>query len=163
MDADRVKQAREFFDVAIERSKGDRRVYLERVTSNDPALRAEVLSLLEAYEKAGSFLESIAEQDKDSPDISKLSLPTIAHYRVVRLLDEGGMGAVFEAEQEHPHRRVAIKVIRRGRLTDRRALRLFEREIQTLARLEHPGIASIHEATHTSEGEPCFVMELVPV
>jgi len=161
MDRDRLQHARRLFDEVIECASSERQAYLERVAPDDPALRAEVLSLLDAHQKAGGFLDSVAEPDNDSPDGSRLSLPTIAHYRVVRLLGEGGMGAVFEAEQEHPQRRVAIKVIRRGRLTDRRALRLFEREIQTLARLKHPGIASIHEASHTDEGEPFFVMELV--
>ena len=66
---------------------------------------------------------------------------------------------MYEAEQEHPRRRVALKVIRGG-LADERRLRLFEREMQALARLRHPGIAAIYEAGQTDDGEPFFAMEL---
>src|SRR4051794_21043608 len=66
---------------------------------------------------------------------------TIGPYRVFAPLGEGGMGTVYEAEQEHPRRRVALKVIRGGQFVDAQSVRLFEREVQTLARLLHPNIA----------------------
>ncbi|TAH38037.1 MAG: tetratricopeptide repeat protein [Planctomycetota bacterium] len=85
-------------------------------------------------------------------------------YRVVALLGEGGMGTVYEAEQQHPKRRVALKVIRPG-LASAEVLRRFEHEAAVLARLQHPGIAQIHEAgTFTATGgvkQPYFAMELV--
>ena len=88
----------------------------------------------------------------------------IGQYRVRRILGEGGMGTVYEAEQERPRRTVALKVIR-GPVafgqTETHALRLFQREAQTLARLEHPCIAAIHEAGCTDEGRHFFAMELV--
>jgi serine/threonine protein kinase/Tfp pilus assembly protein PilF len=161
MDGDRGQRVRRLFDEVVECAPPERRAYLERAASDEPTLRAEVESLLDAYDKAGGFLASAGDLTEDASRSPPRGLPTIAHFRLVRLLGAGGMGAVFEAEQEHPRRPVAIKVIRRGRLTDRRALRLFEREIQTLARLAHPGIASIYEASSTDEGEPFFAMELV--
>ena len=85
-----------------------------------------------------------------------------AHHRrlpVLRRIGEGGMGIVYEAEQEHPRRRVALKVIRGG-LADERRLRLFEREMQALARLRHPAIAAIYQSGQTDDGEPFFAMEL---
>jgi serine/threonine protein kinase len=69
------------------------------------------------------------------------------------------MGIVYEAEQEYPRRRVALKVIRGG-LDDERRLRLFEREMQALARLRHPSIAAIYQAGQTDDGQPFFAMEL---
>src|SRR5215468_2983482 len=77
--------------------------------------------------------------------------PAIARYRVVRLIGEGGMGAVYEAEQDHPRRTVALKVIKPG-LTSAELLRRFERESQALGRLQHPGIAQIYEAGTANTG-----------
>jgi tetratricopeptide (TPR) repeat protein len=85
----------------------------------------------------------------------------IGRYRIVGRLGGGGMGVVLEAEQDEPRRRVALKVIRGGVLVDEDSLRLFRREVDTLARLDHPNIAAIYEAGHTESGEHFFAMELV--
>jgi hypothetical protein len=58
---------------------------------------------------------------------------TIGRYRILSLLGEGGMGAVYEAEQEHPQRTVALKVIRAG-YANTEMLRRFENETQALGR-----------------------------
>jgi serine/threonine protein kinase len=84
----------------------------------------------------------------------------IGAYRVIALLGEGGMGTVYEAEQEHPRRRVALKVVRGGQFVDAHHVRLFQREVETLARLLHPNIAAIYEAGNTESGEHFFAMEL---
>jgi tRNA A-37 threonylcarbamoyl transferase component Bud32 len=86
---------------------------------------------------------------------------SIGGYRIVRRLGSGGMGVVFEAEQARPKRRVALKVIRGAWLDDTTTRRLFFREAEVLARLNHPGIAQIIEAGETKEGAPYFVMEIV--
>jgi eukaryotic-like serine/threonine-protein kinase len=87
----------------------------------------------------------------------------IGRFRILRLLGEGGMGAVYEAEQELPHRMVALKVIRAG-YANSEMLRRFENEAQALGRLQHPGIAQIHDAgtAETPFGrQPYIAMELV--
>lgn len=71
---------------------------------------------------------------------------TIGRYRIVEKIGEGGMGVVYEAEQEMPRRRVALKRIRGGRLADDLSVRHFQREAEMPGRLEHPGIAAIYEA-----------------
>ena len=88
--------------------------------------------------------------------------PVIPGYRIVGLLGEGGMGAVWEAEQDRPHRRVALKVMRREHQVDDLHARLFLREAETLARLKHPNIAAIYETGHTDDGRDYFAMELAP-
>jgi eukaryotic-like serine/threonine-protein kinase len=91
-----------------------------------------------------------------------VSVPaTIGEYRILGKLGEGGMGVVFEAEQPSPRRRVALKVVRGGAYVDDLRLRMFQREVETLARLKHPNIAAIYEAGRTEDGQHFFAMELV--
>lgn len=89
------------------------------------------------------------------------STATIGDYRIIRKIGEGGMGVVYEAEQQHPRRLVALKVIRAGLHADDYHVKMFEREIQALARLKHPGIASIYESGRAEDGQIFFAMELV--
>ena len=88
---------------------------------------------------------------------------TIGRYRIIRVLGEGGMGTVYEAEQDQPRRRVALKVIRTAWASPQMLLR-FKQESQVLGSLHHPGIAQIYEAgsAETSSGlQPFFAMELI--
>jgi serine/threonine protein kinase len=96
------------------------------------------------------------------PEVSSdLPLPgEIGGFRIHSVLGRGGMGVVYEAEQSDPQRRVALKVVRGGRVVDDLQLRLFRREAQTLARLIHPNIAALYEAG-TADGQHFFTMELV--
>ena len=71
------------------------------------------------------------------------------------------MGIVYEGEQASPRRNVAVKVIRGGRFVDEYRVKLFHREVQTLARLRHPAIAAIYDAGRTDDGQHFFAMELV--
>ena len=86
---------------------------------------------------------------------------TIGRYRIVGKLGQGGMGVVWEAEQDHPKRRVALKVMRRDHVVDPLHVQMFRREAETLARLEHPNIAAIYDSGHTDDGHDYFAMELV--
>jgi tetratricopeptide (TPR) repeat protein len=73
------------------------------------------------------------------------------------------MGIVYEAEQERPQRRVALKIVRPG-IVPAAVLRRFELEYEFLGRLHHPGIAQIYQAgvEDTDYGpQPYFAMELV--
>ena len=87
----------------------------------------------------------------------------IGPFRVVALIGEGAMGIVYEAEQERPRRRVALKIIRPGVSTPA-MLRRFEHEYEFLGRLQHDGIAQIYQAGIADTGfgpQPYFAMELV--
>ncbi len=63
----------------------------------------------------------------------------IGDYRILALIGEGGMGTVYQAEQLHPQRFVALKMITPG-ISNEKVLRRFKRESQALGRLQHPGI-----------------------
>ncbi len=86
---------------------------------------------------------------------------TIGRYRILGKLGEGGMGIVYEAEQQDPRRKVALKVVRGGRFVDESTIRMFRREAETLARLQHPNIGGIYESGRTEDGQHFFAMELV--
>jgi len=73
------------------------------------------------------------------------------------------MGVVYTAEQAHPKRLVALKVIR-PMLGTREMVKRFRLEADVLGRLEHPGIARIYDAGSADDGagpQPFFAMELV--
>jgi serine/threonine protein kinase/Tfp pilus assembly protein PilF len=104
------------------------------------------------------------EPIEPGPEVSAISArrgDLIGDYIIVRKLGEGGMGIVFEAEQQSPRRPVAMKVIRSGRYVSETEVKLFQREAQALARLKHPAIAAIYENGRTPEGQHFFAMELV--
>ena len=95
-------------------------------------------------------------------DAAPTPLPDwIGDYRIIRKLGQGGMGVVFEAEQPEPRRRVALKVVLGERYVDEFHAKLFQREAQALAHLNHPGIAAIYEAGSADDGSRFFAMELV--
>lgn len=85
----------------------------------------------------------------------------IGPYLIRRVLGEGGQAVVFEAEQPAPQRLVALKVLKNASITGKSRLKHFRRETQTLARLNHPGIATIYEAGRTDDGMYYFAMELI--
>ena len=85
----------------------------------------------------------------------------IGPYQLLRKLGEGGMGAVWLAEQYEPvQRQVAVKLIKTA-IRDASTLQRFEMERQALAIMHHPGIARVFDAGTTPEGHPYFIMEYV--
>jgi thiol-disulfide isomerase/thioredoxin len=87
----------------------------------------------------------------------------IGQYQIRRLIASGGMGSVYEGQQQNPRRSVAIKVLNSEVSGSEGAGRL-RYEAQLLARLRHPGIAEIYEAgTYEQDGKqlPFFAMEYI--
>ncbi|MBT4531141.1 MAG: serine/threonine protein kinase [Phycisphaerae bacterium] len=98
-------------------------------------------------------------------NLPSMGMPSeIGRYKIIGVIGQGGMGFVYEAMQESPRRRVALKVIKHGAVS-KMALRRFEFETQILAKLHHPNIAQIYEAGtwHSTDGDlPFFAMEYIP-
>ena len=84
---------------------------------------------------------------------------TVGKYRILDKLGRGGMGTVYKAVDETLDREVAIKVLNHD-LTDADVLKRFRGEAVTLARLNHPGIATIFEL-HQQQDDLLMVMEFV--
>lgn len=82
-------------------------------------------------------------------------------YKLLERIAEGGMGAVWVAEQFEPvKRKVALKLIKAG-MDSKQVLARFDAERQALALMDHPNIAKVLDGGLTNEGRPFFVMELV--
>ncbi|WP_460822727.1 serine/threonine-protein kinase [Lysobacter olei] len=95
---------------------------------------------------------SINQTDADAP------LPEIRGFKVIRLINRGGMSSVYLGEQIALGREVAIKVMAPHALADEVSRRRFENEVRTIARLEHPHVVRIHDVGRTSTGLPYYTM-----
>lgn len=93
----------------------------------------------------------------DMPNNDK-PLPQIKGYRLLRVINHGGMSIVYLGEQLALSREVAIKVMQPQALSDEVSRRRFENEVRTIARLEHPHVVRIHELGRTSDGLPYYTM-----
>jgi tRNA A-37 threonylcarbamoyl transferase component Bud32 len=105
-----------------------------------------------------------ADEQAKTQRVDPLLGMDLGGVKIVRLLGEGGMGRVYEAQQHSPARTVAVKVIRAG-ITSEKTMRRFEREAEFLGKLQHPGIAQIYVVgSYSSDiGDvPFFVMEYIP-
>ena len=164
-----IEREAEIFAAASDRPPAERAAFLDAACAGYPALRARLEALLAA--------DSEVERPLDAPALERLrglalggAMPErperperIGAFRILGCLGEGGMGVVYEAEQDHPSRRVALKVVRSG-LVSESLLRRFEHEARILGWLNHPGIAQIFEAgcAETASGpQAYFAMELV--
>ncbi|MEE9253751.1 MAG: serine/threonine-protein kinase, partial [Pseudomonadales bacterium] len=171
MDHDRQKRAAVVFKAALARDASERAAFVDQECGVDEPLRRDVHSLLQADSAAGDFLtpvlpgaaSSLAAETETESTAHRLIGKQIGRYRILRLIASGGMGAVYEAEQDHPQRIVALKVMRQG-IVSRSASRRFEHESQILARLHHPGIAQVYDVGMHDDGfgdVPYFVMEYI--
>jgi len=93
--------------------------------------------------------------------LDPLSVKTIAHYRIVEKLGEGGMGIVYRARDKRLDRDVALKMLTNRSLLDEKARARFTREAKALSKLSHPNIAVIHDFDR-HHGTDYLVMEYIP-
>ena len=169
MTSDRRQRVQDLFEKALSRESADIATLLDEACSDDTELREEVESLLLHHQQAADTFMRVPDRAAGSefPDMSHVADPLVgqdvAGYRITKRISIGGMGIVYEAEQEHPKRTVALKIVSAG-LASPELLRRFEHESQILARLDHPGIAYVFEAGTFDVGhgpQPFFAMEFV--
>lgn len=162
---ERTRRAHEIFVAALDAEIVDRDRLVRDECGGDDALRASVDRLLNAANETEGFLEAPAavltglRQRPAEPARHR-----VRGYTILGFIGAGGMADVFRAEQERPKRNVALKIMRRS-LLNTSAEHRFRFEVETLARLEHPGIAQIFEAgmceDEHGEHAPFFAMEFV--
>ncbi len=169
--AERFQRLREIFMQACELPSAERDRFLSDTCGDDNALRQEIERLL-AHDARESNVVDAAVQGQVADELAadlaadpepELTPERIGSYRVVRVVGRGGMGTVYQAEQENPQRRVALKMVRPG-LGRAPMLKRLQREAQLLGRLQHPGIAQVYEAgfaTIDRGRHPYFAMEYI--
>jgi len=164
-DAETFRRVRELFEQVVDLPAAERATVLDRECDGDPTLRGDVEELLACDEERtdlASLLERGAELFVPPSEVGVGA--RIGAFELQRVLGSGGMGTVYEAEQDRPRRKVALKVLSLA-LANEQAVRRFQWEAEVLANLRHPGIAQVHAVGVQQAGDielPWFAMELVP-
>jgi serine/threonine protein kinase/tetratricopeptide (TPR) repeat protein len=160
------QRLKELFLTAVELpSPAERAALLDCECGADAELRRRVEALLRAHDDSAGILAQAASGPGPTADLAppepEVVGTCVGPYRLLQKLGEGGMGAVWVAEQSEPvRRRVALKVIKPG-MDSAQVVRRFAAERQALALMDHTNIARVFDAGTTAAGRPYFVMELV--
>ncbi|MFN7978421.1 MAG: serine/threonine-protein kinase [Vicinamibacterales bacterium] len=163
MTPERWAAAQQLFEAALEHPPIGRSAFVD-AQAGDTELARLVHDLLkaDAAEQSGRPLTDVVKEAVDAVTAAAPApLERLGPYRLVRMLGEGGMGAVYLAERDDDEflQQVAIKVVRG--LLDPERVRQFRTERQILAWLEHPNIARLLDGGTTGDGLPYLVMEHV--
>ena len=162
VSAERWRAIDAIFADAVERPAAERSAFIANACGTDAELRAEVESLLAAYDSDADFLETPpAAQGGDGPDLAeRLQAALGTAYRIERELAGGGMSRVFVAEETRLGRRVVVKVLppelRAGLSTER-----FHQETRLAASLRHPHIVPVMTAGESPDGLVYFTMPFI--
>ncbi len=163
MTPERWAAAQQLFEAALACPGDARAAFVDREAA-DRELGELVHGLLaaDAEERAGTPLVSVvSDAVAEATAHPRPPLERLGPYKLVKMLGEGGMGAVYLAERDDDEflQQVAVKVVRG--LLDPERVRQFRVERQILAWLEHPNIARLLDGGTTPEGLPYLVMEHV--
>ncbi len=137
------ERVREIFQAAVDMPENERAQFVKDECGSDEQLRHEVESLLASHDLAGQFIEPATPARSFAPGNI-----IAGRYRIVRLLGSGGMGEVYEAEDEELQGHVALKIIRPEIASNPRTLLRFKREIQLARRVTHPNVCRIYDVSH---------------
>ena len=149
MRPERWRQIEDLFIAAFERDADQCAIFLDRACVGDDQLRDEVMSLLAAHERAGSFLGQPALAPGATTNITdpahSLLGRSVSHYQVISALGEGSVGQVYLALDLRLGRKVALKFLRQEFTRDPKLAQRFMREAQAASGINHPNIVTIFE------------------
>ena len=168
MDPERWKKVDELLQATLEIPPEQQDEFVRRACGQDAELEREIRSLLSSHRNAGKFLvgDALNAAAKAQAAAEKQGLnegligKTLSHYRVVRKVGSGGMGAVYEAQDVRLGRHVALKLVLESEAANRKALQRFALEARAISSLNHPNICTLYEVEE-HEGTPIIVMELL--
>ena len=156
----------QLFDRVLNCASQERGALLEQLCADKSELKAEVSSLIEAAESAAGFM-SAAPTAVDLIFADKLRPQNLLDrrfgpYRLLSVLERGGMGVVYLAERVDGHyeEKVAIK-FSNYKVAVKSLKHRFSRETQILAQLRHPNVARMLDAGTSTDGFPYIVMEYI--
>ncbi len=165
MTSEQWQSIKSLFEQALTLPEEERAAFVKNAAGSDEQVRKKVLDMLRADSGPDSFLEDScfdaamlweAEANKEDYYGRRVGL-----YRIEAHIGEGGMGNVYLAAREDDfHKKVALKILKRGMDTDT-LLKRFRQERQILANLDHPNIARLLDGGSTEDGLPYLVMEYI--
>ena len=145
-----MERARAIYDYAIDLQPEQRRIFLQQISTENPALLAEVQRMLDQ-----------ATADTQEVPAAPAFAPTHSHsfifspgdliagrYRVLRKIAKGGMGEVYEVHDLELHSRVALKVISLKSAAKPNSAEMFRREILLARQVTHPNVCRIYDIGH---------------
>lgn len=156
---------RRLFDEAVALQADARAEWLAALRGEQSDLADELARMLaldqQRVDPFGALIDGARER-LISDDAESLLGQNVNGYHLLRVLGQGGMGAVYLAERQAAdfHQRVALKLVQ-GNWLDRTLLQRFASERRILARLNHPNIATFIDAGAADDGRPFLVMEYV--
>jgi WD40 repeat protein/serine/threonine protein kinase len=141
----------------VERHRRGERPALSEYIARYPNLADEIREVFPAL----ILMEQARVSPQDRPDSpSAPVLERLGDYRIVREVGRGGMGIVYEAQQESLGRRVALKVLPSSALLDGQRLGRFQREARAAARLHHTNIVPVY-GVGEHDGMHYYVMQFI--
>jgi len=129
MKPEHLQRSDEILQGALELRPEDRAAFLDKACADDEALRQKVESLLAAAQQMDGFMEErmsrvAGELMTDGP-VTAAAGQVIGYYKIVELLDKGGMGEVYLATDIRSGREVALKLLPDSSISDQQRVRRF--------------------------------------
>ena len=166
MTPERWAQIKSVFAAIVEQPADERATVLSEMCKHDPELHSQVAELLSHHDDMGRFLDSTTQPQP--PGISPVALMPgqvlAARYKLIELLGTGGMGEVYEAEDQELGERIALKVIRRHTSMGSPVVERLRREVQLARRVTHPSVCRVFDlGYHRQHGQEVIflTMELI--
>jgi len=144
---DRYHQAEKMFHEVLALAPDQRAAFLDAACATDSELRAEVESLIAAYDQVDQYLDEplMKAVTRLLPESEAEQVQAIGHYQILRMLGKGGMGEVWLAQDTKLDRYVAIKLLPARFTGDANLVRRFVQEAKAASSLNHPNILTIYE------------------
>lgn len=128
-----------------------------------PGASQDASTVVPEFSSVDSISGSTTETDTDTADAARRPPPTlqIPGYQIVREVNRGGQGVVYEGIQLETRRRVAVKMLRDAARASEADVARFKREVQLLARVQHPAVVTIFHSGIAPDGAAFAIMNFI--
>ncbi|MBK7875934.1 MAG: protein kinase [Planctomycetes bacterium] len=140
---------------ALELRDSGREDWLDVACADRPELRAEIGALVG---RAAALPDLLVNGAANDPLVGRV---LDQRFRLAERVGAGAMGVVYRAEDLELRRRVACKVVRHGLMPPKQAFERFAREARSMAAVQHPAVAALHDRGRTEDDQVYLVMEFV--